>query len=215
MSIVHANTDSLARRVAEGLRKISTAIRSRAWKEAGKRRMTPLQAQTLAVLRMQPEQAARISILADELAVSLPTVSDMVRTLEKKGLIQKSRSQQDARIVTVRLSAKGKRIAGERQDFLADVAGRLAVSEQEAMLQVLMKMIQTLHARGDIRTARMCVTCRFFRPNAFQNPKRPHHCDFFKESFGNRLLRIECPAHEPAPKADANQKWKIFTISRM
>ena len=155
MSLPNVKTESLARRVAEGLQSISTAIRSRAWKEAGKRRMTPLQTRTLTVLRMQPEQAAKISTLAEELAVSLPTVSDMVRTLEKKGLVQKSRSERDARIVMVRLTAVGKRVANRRQDFLATAAERLTVSEQETLLKILRRFIRILYDRGDIPPSRL------------------------------------------------------------
>ena len=150
MNTVDVHTDPLARRVAEGLRKVSIIIRSRAWKEAGIRGITPLQGQTLEFLRRQAGHAATISTLASELAVSLPTISDMVRTLEKKGLVQKSRSLQDARIVAVRLSARGKRMAGGtrgRRDFLEGAAAQLTISEQEVLLQNLLKILRTLQAK--------------------------------------------------------------------
>ncbi len=217
MKTMDVSTESLARRIAVGLRKVSMAIRSRAWKEAGARRITPLQSQALTVLRTQPGEAATVSTLAEELAVSLPTVSDMVKTLERKGLARKTRSHDDARIVTVRLSSKGRRLAegGKgRRDALGAVADQLPVAEQKMLLPALLKIVHILHLRGDVPAVRMCLTCRFFQPHAHKDARRPHHCAFFKEAFGNRLLRIECDKHEAATKASNDRNWHVFTAHR-
>ena len=50
MNVLETQAEPLTRRVATGLGKIGLAIKSRAWKEAGVRRITPLQAQTLIIM---------------------------------------------------------------------------------------------------------------------------------------------------------------------
>ena len=104
-----SGTGSLARRVATRLNKIGIAIRSRAWKAVAVQRITPLQAQTLAIFGASKKHGMTISAIAEEWAVSLPTASEAVTTLEKKGWVQRKRSSADGRVVTVRLTAKGKR----------------------------------------------------------------------------------------------------------
>ena len=138
MNVLESQTEPLTRRVATGLGKIGLAIKSRAWKEAGVRRITPLQAQTLTILRMRPKSAATVSEIGEELAVALPTASEVLRVLEQRGLIKKQRSKTDARTVMVSLTTKGRRkadVAAGWPDFLAAAAEVLPPTEQESLLQ--------------------------------------------------------------------------------
>ncbi len=207
-------TEPLSNRVVAGLQKIGLAMKSQAWKEANRRRVTPLQGQTLALLRMRVGRGATMSALAQELAVTLPTASDVIRTLEVKGWVRKKRSKVDRRVITITLTAEGMRKADGGAgwpDFLAAVADQLPVAEQESLLRILIKMIRTLQERSEIPVARMCVTCCYFRPRVYDDPERPHHCDYVNAPFGDRLLRIDCAEHEPAAKAQAERNWKTFS----
>ena len=213
MNVLETQTESLTRRVATGLGKIGLAIKSRAWKEAGVRRITPLQAQTLTILRMRPKCTATVSEIGEELAVALPTASEVLRVLEQRGLIKKQRSRADARTVMVSLTSKGRRkadVAAGWPDFLAAAAEVLPQAEQESLLRALIKMIRTLQEQGDIPIAKMCVTCRFFSPHVHEDKERPHHCTLVNAPFGDRLLRIECSEHQVAEKKDRDLTWERF-----
>jgi DNA-binding MarR family transcriptional regulator len=213
MSILEAQTEPLTRRVATGLGKIGLAIKSRAWKEAGVRRITPLQAQTLTILRMRPKSTATVSEIGEELAVALPTASEVLRVLELRGLIKKQRSKADARTVMVSLTPKGRRkadVAAGWPDFLAAAAAVLPPAEQESLLRTLIKIIRTLQEQGDIPIAKMCVTCKFFHPNVHEEKERPHHCELVNAPFGDRFLRIECSEHQVAEKKERDHTWERF-----
>jgi DNA-binding MarR family transcriptional regulator len=213
MNVLESQTEPLTRRVATGLGKIGLAIKSRAWKEAGVRRITPLQAQTLTILRMRPKSTATVSEIGEELAVALPTASEVLRVLEQRGLIKKQRSKTDARTVMVSLTTKGRRkadVAAGWPDFLAAAAEVLPPTEQESLLRALIKMIRTLQEQGDIPIAKMCITCRFFHPNVHEERERPHHCELVDAAFGDRLLRIECAEHQVAEKKERDQTWERF-----
>jgi DNA-binding MarR family transcriptional regulator len=177
------------------------------------RRITPLQAQTLTILRMRPKSTATVSEIGEELAVALPTASEVLRVLELRGLIKKQRSKADARTVMVSLTPKGRRkadVAAGWPDFLAAAAAVLPPAEQESLLRTLIKMIRTLQEQGDIPIAKMCVTCKFFHPNVHEEKERPHHCELVNAPFGDRLLRIECPEHQVAEKKDRDHTWERF-----
>jgi hypothetical protein len=56
----------------------------------------------------------------------------------------------------------------------------------------------------------MCVTCTHFRPYVNQDSKRPHHCALVEADFGDRLIRIDCNEHEPAPPDQQERQWQAF-----
>ena len=165
MNLLEATTESVSKRVATGLRKIGLAIRSRAWKEARLGRLAPLQAHTLTILHGRQPQVATATALAEELAVALPTISEVLRVLEQRGLIKKRKSHTDARTTMLSLTSKGRRRAEGVTgwtDFLAAAADELSDVERKALLRSLIKMIRALQEQGMIPIARMCPTCRFF-----------------------------------------------------
>jgi DNA-binding MarR family transcriptional regulator len=210
-SFFDAASEPLPARVAAGLAKVALALRSRAWEEGGRRGLTPTQAQVLTLLRSG--RARRVTDLAEAMAVSAATVSDAVATLERKGLLRKGADAADARASVLSLTARG-RAAADRTaswpDFLADAAAGLEEAEQSALLRALVKMIRTLQERGQIPVQRMCVTCRYFRPFAHTDARRPHHCAFVDAPFGDAHLRLDCPDHEAAPEPDAAAAWARF-----
>jgi DNA-binding MarR family transcriptional regulator len=205
----------LPERLAAGLAKLSMALRSRAWREAGGRGLNPTQGQILVVLARRPGPQ-RLAQIARELAITPATASDALDALAAKGLVRKSRSPKDRRALAVSLTARGRREAERAAgwpDFLAEAAGQLNPAEQTALLRALIKMIRTLQERGDIAVARMCVSCRFFRPHRYADPIRPHHCDFVNAPFGDRELRVDCADHQPAAPDEAQTIWQSFLRS--
>jgi len=203
----------LARQLSAGLAKLGMALKSKAWQEAAPRNLTPTQAQILTILQAQATPA-RLSAIADRLSVTLPTASDAVSTLERKGLVVKTRAEDDARAVAITLTARGKREAwrvAAWPDFLSAAVDVLAADERAVFMKVLTKMIRTLQVQGDIPVSGMCVTCTHFRPNVYpQSVEAPHHCMLVNAAFGDRALRIECPEHTPAPQRQAEEAWRRF-----
>lgn len=209
-----AEADPLGQRVVTGLAKIGLATRHRAWSEAEGRGLTPTQGQILALLRLRPETGMRLSEVAATLAVTAPTASVAVRTLVDKGLVRKARAPDDARAVAITLTEAGRREAERAagwSDFLLSAVDALTPAEQAVFLRGLVKMIRTLQERGEIPVSRMCVDCRFFRPNVHADPDRPHHCAFVDAPFGDRHLRLECADQQPAPLQQAASAWESFT----
>ncbi len=203
----------LARQVTAGLSKLGMALRTEAWRDAGPRGLTPTQAQILALLGASAGPM-RLSSVAEGLAVTLPTAGDAVRVLVAKGLVSKGRDPGDARAVALALTDAGRAAADAASvwpDFVLAAVDALTLDEQAGLVRALVKMVRTLQVRGDIAPARMCVSCRFFRPYAHPGDgERPHHCAFVDAPFGDRALRVECPEHEPAAPDEARRRWDEF-----
>jgi hypothetical protein len=56
----------------------------------------------------------------------------------------------------------------------------------------------------------MCVTCRYFRPDAHQDEANPHHCEYVDAAFGDHLLRVDCSEHQAAPEEAQQANWSAW-----
>jgi len=204
-------SEPLPRRVGAGLAKLALVMRHRAWVHGKARALTPTQAQVLTLLHARGP--LRLAAVADELAIKAPTASDAVAALERKGLAEKRPAPDDGRAVAISLSSRGaheaRRLA-EWPDLLQDVVAELASEEQALLLRTLTKMIRSLQERGAIPVQRMCVSCRYFRPDVHEDPEAPHHCAYVDAPFGDRHLRLDCNEHEPADPRHAHNTWRRF-----
>jgi DNA-binding MarR family transcriptional regulator len=203
-AIFDAISEPIAKRVTGGLAKIGLVLKSRAWKGAGPAGVSPTQAQALALLREAPK-GMRLNALAGLLGISAPTASDAVNTLVGKGLAVKEPGP-DKRSIALKLTPEGESLAertAEWPGFMARAVDALEPAEQASLLRSLVKLIRALQENGDIPPQRMCVTCRYFRPNAHDEPSAPHHCAYVDAPFGDRHLRLNCAEQE-----DASPEWK-------
>lgn len=206
-----------ARRVVQGLGKVALALRHQAWEHAQPRALTPTQAQILTDLLARGQAGARVSEVAEALAVTLPTASDAVAALVAKGLVRKAPAPEDRRARRLLLTPAGERAARRAAlwpDFLLGAVGALTPQEQAVLLRALQKMIRTLQAQGRIAPSRMCVTCTYFRPHVHPDPHRPHHCAFVDAPFGDGHLRIDCPDHRTADPRVQAETWARFVGQR-
>jgi DNA-binding MarR family transcriptional regulator len=209
---------ALTTQLAAGLEKIGLAMKSRTWRREGRAGLGPLQRQVLTLLRSKPGQRAQVSTVANELAIRLPTASEVIATLERKHLVRRRRDTSDGRVVMAQLTSKGNRSctpSSRMPDRLATATQALSESEQVILLTSLVKVIRSLQEQGEISVARMCVSCHNFRPNHHDSADRPHHCDYLNVPLGDRSLRLDCHVFEPASTAQVNETWENFIGSRI
>lgn len=202
----------LPQRIAMGLSKVGLSLKFQAWQAAGARGLSPTQGQVLALL-LSSRTGLRPSALAERLAVTPPTMTDSVRALEAKGLVERRADASDARASLVVLTAKGRaeaKASASWPDFLASAVEVMAPAEQEAFFRGLVKMISTLQREGQIPVSTMCVTCVHFRPNVHKDPLLPHHCAYVDAPMGARHLRLECNEHDEAPEPARTSQLAAF-----
>ncbi|MBM4120303.1 MAG: MarR family winged helix-turn-helix transcriptional regulator [Nitrospira sp.] len=212
-SVLEKTTDPLPHRLASALGKVSVSLKRRLWRDAFSRRISPLQAQILNFLRQQPSHGATVSAITQMLGVSMPTASDVIAVLTRRGLLRKFRTEEDRRVFTVMLTVRGRRRAEQVMgwpDFLLRAIELLPDQEQETLLRTLVKLTKSIQDCGETPTAKMCVTCTHFRPYVNQGAERLHHCELMNADFGDRLIRVDCIEHLPAPRDQQEHQWQIF-----
>jgi DNA-binding MarR family transcriptional regulator len=203
--------DPLVRQIAFGLTTVGLSLRADTWRTGSGRNLSPTQAGILALLAARTGPL-RPSALAASLAVSLPTASDAVGTLEAKGLVRRARDLQDGRATTVHLTDEGRRAATEFESgpaFVQDAVRALSADERGTLLRALAKVMYTLGERGETPPARMCPTCVFFAPRATrQHRAAPYRCRLLDAPLAASDLRLDCSEHDPAD-ADESQwhRW--------
>ena len=206
----------LPTRVAAGLGKIALVFRHAAWQATGEHGLSPTQAQIVAVIG-RADHHPGVGDIAQELALTIGTVSAAISTLVEKGYIIKRRSSEDARAVTLRLTTRGKRhlrSADEWPSDIRDAVAALPEREQTALVRGLVSLVRELQARGSVPTARMCVECRYFKPNAYEGSAKAHHCAYIDAPIGDAELRIDCREMEPVAAEHRAQLWSLFVEGR-
>lgn len=183
-----------------GLARLGQAVRMEAWRNAGPHNLSPLQADIVTLLKDSRAPLRQGEIVA-ALASTPPTVSDAVKALRRKEILVASRDSGDARAVRLSLSPAGEQEAARlavTSQSLGGAVSTLSGEDFAAMLRGVTTLMRELQNRRLIPISRMCLTCRFFVPDAHPAESgRPHHCDFVDAPFGDAELRVTCPDHEP------------------
>lgn len=173
-------------------------MRSQAWSRALAEGLTPTQADILSLLHSRPA-ALRLSVIAEQLAISPATASDSVSTLVSKGLVEKIKAHDDRRAISLSLSRKGQELAdnfANAGQFLSLSLAMLDPKDRSDLLALLVKLIKAMQERGDIPAMRMCITCDYYRPNEDAASGLPHYCNLVKAPFADDSLKIDCADHQ-------------------
>ncbi len=97
--------------------------------------------QSLLLYTVLEAEAATITQLSNSLKVTQGVISRMVDRLEEKGLVERNREKDDRRVVTVRLSPKGREFALNMIDYhlegLRKTLEKIPQNDREKFLGVL------------------------------------------------------------------------------
>ncbi len=181
-------------KIVVSLERISEAFKSLLWEYAKVIGLSPIQIQLLIFIAYHKPELCKVSQLADEFNITKPTVSDAVRILAKKGLIDKEYSEVDNRSYTISLTAKGKETVNSTERFAAPVKTTIesmAAKEQEMLYSSLNKLIFNLNAKGVLTIQRMCYGCRFY-----EKTTSAHFCNLLEKELKTSEIRVDCPEFE-------------------
>ena len=112
--------------------------------------LSPSRLEVLEVLYHHPGQALSPAELADEAVVTRAAMTGIVDDLEKKGYVRRRPHAHDRRMISVELTAKGKRFT---KDILADryrkgsaIIGCLSRAERRAMIDFYTRLVEACRA---------------------------------------------------------------------
>ncbi len=180
-----------AAKLAAALGQLARARRMHRQELATRHGVSPLQLDVLTMLADGQPPEPTVGLLARELGVAQPTLTDAVIALERKGLVRREPELAPRRTL-VRLTAEGVLLTGD-PDPIADAARTLAPQARDAALEAALTLIARLVDDGVITVARTCLTCRFHERGA-----EGSRCDLLGIPLRRSDLRVNCPEHEPA-----------------
>lgn len=177
--------------------KMSEVLRVLLWEKATAHKLSPIQIQILIFLKNHEDGLARPAALANELNVTRPTISDAIKALQKKELIEARKDPKDSRSRILSLSKEGEALTQELEQFAKPLQEKLAEisdEDQSAILERMMALLDSLSTAGVINPQRMCYNCAHYQGDK----KQEHHCLFLKKQLSDASLRIDCPEHQAA-----------------
>lgn len=189
---------SIESKIVASLERISQAFRVLLWNESKEFSLSPIQVQVLIFLLHHSAEKRKVSYLADEFNMTKATVSDCVKTLEQKQLIEKQPEPNDTRSFIINLTEQGEDVAKKTSFFARQIQvpiDNLPSTEKENLLSSLLEVIQHLNQTGVISIQRMCLTCQFY------DSENGHFCRLLNQKLADVELRIDCEEHS-LTKAD-------------
>ncbi len=139
-----AEKEDIDTAIVSGLEALAQAYRVLLWEQARKHDLSPLQVQLLIHIREQ--QSVKITGLAQHFMLTKATVSEAVRSLERKNMINRHKDASDARSHSVRLTEWGADIA-HIASFYPEPVRRIIAPVSPAEKAVLLKNIRGLLRR--------------------------------------------------------------------
>lgn len=186
----------LSSKIVAGLERVSQAFKVLLWDKAKELGLSPIQIQLLIFCCYHKSDLNNVSALAKEFNVTKPTISDAVKVLDKKGLIEKDYSSSDSRSYSVTLSDNGKEIVAKTENFAHPIWTILKnINEEEltTFFSTLSSLLFQLNKKGILSVQRTCYACRFLNKNA-----SGQYCKLLEKQLNDSEIRLDCQEYEPA-----------------
>ena len=154
--------------------------------------LSATQLQLLLFIKYHPSPLQRrVAFMAKEFNVTKATISDSVKSLEQKGLIQRVTDPEDSRSAILSLTGKGETLAAATKNFttpLDNAVDGLSVEQKEYLLYSVFDLIFRLNQTGIISTQRMCYNCQHYSGNR----QEQHYCNLVSQPLKLEDLRLDC-----------------------
>jgi DNA-binding MarR family transcriptional regulator len=98
------------------------------------------QLNVLTILRGQPNHTATVNVIRERLIDRMPNVSRLINKLMDKGLIKKDRDQSDQRVVYIKLTPEGLKVALKGRGLFNKVRYGVTDKQSELLNDLLEKM---------------------------------------------------------------------------
>ena len=194
-NLINQNS-SLDNKIVAGLERLSQVFRILLWEKAKEHGLSPIQIQLLIFIQYHSTDKCTISYLAQEFNFTKPTISDAIKVLEQKNFIKKNTDSSDTRSYTIQLTASGKKIVLETENFANPITEIITKSNEADKLilwENISNLISLLNRQEIISIQRTCFNCGHYtikNKNAF--------CSLLNQKLLTKDIRIDCEEFELA-----------------
>lgn len=152
-------------RLYDLLERIANLLRAEAWRIGSQHELQPVQLQALSYLARCNALSNTPMAVAEYLGATKGTVSQTLKVLERKGLVEWHKDRQDRRISHFRPTAKGAAVVDVSMPpaLFEQAAEALPQEAREVLEDSLEGLLRGLQAANAGRSFGVCRTCKHFR----------------------------------------------------
>jgi DNA-binding MarR family transcriptional regulator len=191
---MYVNIDIEAKLIS-AIEKLSNVFKSLLWDQGKKHGLTSLQLQVLMYLNKHKLDHCKPIILAKEFCLTKPTISETIRILKRKKLIQQKKDDKDMRGYFIVITSEGRELIKKIEEFTESFKvvffNSLSNEDKETLFFQLLNVIHQLNKQGIIYPQRICFTCEYYK-----NFKNAHYCRLLHKFLGTAELQIDCIDHK-------------------
>jgi len=191
---VNQQQKDLPSKIVVGLERVSEVFKVLLWERAKNIGLSPIQIQILLFCASHQADLRNVSHLAKEFNVTKPTISDAVKVLIQKSILEKEVNMMDQRAFSLLITSVGQKIVLEIKDFAEPIrrsVTNLSADQQSVLSEILNQLINEFHTNGLLTVQRMCFSCRFYNKNG-----STAYCKFLQKDLSNQDIRLDCPEYE-------------------
>jgi len=198
MSVFNLNNqnNNLDSKIVAGLERLSQVFRILLWEKSKEHSLSPIQIQLMIFIQHHSQDKSTISYLAQEFNFTKPTISDAIKVLEQKQFIKKITDSTDTRSYTIQLTAKGKKIVSETENFanpLTDIIKKSSPADKLVLWDNITNLITQLNKLEVISIQRTCFNCKHYSIKV-----KTHFCNLLDQKLQTQDIRIDCEEFETA-----------------
>ena len=186
---------TLESKIIGGLERLSEVFKTLLWEKAKVHGLSPIQIQILLFVRKHSVELCSVSHLAKEFNLTKATISDAVKVLINKNLLEKDFTPADNRRYNLLITRQGENLTQDLLDYSEAISKALSYlddREHSTLYQVLTKLIYRLNQLGVIQVQRTCFNCRYYNGN-----KTTHHfCNLLEKPLATTDIQLDCPEFE-------------------
>lgn len=172
--------------------KLSEIYRFLLWEKAKVSGLSPIQIQILTYLKTNPANRRNTSSLAAFFHVTQATISESVKNLAEKGLVQTVRCQEDKRKHCITITPKGTRLLQEVCDWhnpLSQIYHQKFSEEfRNEMDYFIYSILHIFSKEFVIEGFTFCFDCKYFVPES----RDKSYCAHFRKEFAPSEYPLEC-----------------------
>lgn len=186
-----SQNQDISSKIVAGLERISEVFKVLLWEKAKIVGLSPMQIQIMIFIAYHKKEFCNVSHLAKEFNVTKPTISDAIRVLNKKELIEKDFSSSDSRSYAIKPTQSGLEVVSKIYDFadpLKKQIDTLETNELESLFGTISELINKLNQRGIISVQRTCFACKFH-----QKKDGVDFCNLLQKDLSPAEIRLDCP----------------------
>jgi DNA-binding MarR family transcriptional regulator len=110
---------------------------------------------------IERQQNPSMQKIAEALGIDITTFSRQIKSLHKKGIIEKRANKEDGRVFLLSLTSEGKRIKGridsEMNRYIQQILLQMSSEEQEKVIRAVTQLNEALIKTGNACTGRSTV----------------------------------------------------------